>query len=79
MRNCSHVIIFAGWDRYTAERIDKVYDFTTTERGLPQGRFNSYTDMLKKIYLGQAAEENFVHIARQTYIALDWRWLKPQS
>jgi hypothetical protein len=32
----------------TAERIDKVYDFTTTERGLPQGRFNSYTDMLKK-------------------------------
>ncbi|MFV8355194.1 nitroreductase family protein [Flavobacterium sp. XS1P32] len=70
MRNCSHVIIFAGWDRYTAERIDKVYDFTTTERGLSQGRFNSYTDMLKKIYLGQAAEENFVHIARQTYIAL---------
>jgi nitroreductase len=70
MRNCSHVIIFAGWDRYTAERIDKVYDFTTTERGLPQGRFNSYTDMLKKIYLGQAPEENFAHIARQTYIAL---------
>lgn len=70
MRDCSHVLIFAGWDRYTAERIDKVYDFTTAERGLPQGRFNSYTDMLKKIYLAQPAEENFAHIARQTYIAL---------
>ncbi|MBG6063069.1 nitroreductase [Flavobacterium sp. CG_9.1] len=70
MRDCSHVLIFAGWDRYTAERIDKVYDYTTAERGLTQGRFNSYTDMLKKIYLAQPAEENFVHIARQTYIAL---------
>lgn len=70
MRDCSHVLIFAGWDRYTAERIDKVYDYTTAERGLPQGRFNSYTDMLKKMYLAQPAEENFAHIARQTYIAL---------
>lgn len=70
MRDCSHVLIFAGWDRYTAERIDKVYDYTTVERGLTQGRFNSYTDMLKKMYLAQPAEENFAHIARQTYIAL---------
>ncbi|WP_366183955.1 NAD(P)H-dependent oxidoreductase [Flavobacterium ovatum] len=70
MRDCSHVLIFAAWDRYTAERIDKVYDFTTDERGLERGRFGSYTDMLKKIYLDQPAEENFAHIARQTYIAL---------
>jgi len=70
MRDCSHVIIFAAWDRYTAERIDHVYDMTTEERGLPKGRFNSYTDMLKKVYLDQPAELNFAHTARQTYIAL---------
>lgn len=70
MRDCSHVIIFAGWDRYTAERIDKVYNFSTDERGLPRGRFGSYTDKLKEIYLNQSADENFAHIARQTYIAL---------
>lgn len=70
MRDCSHVIIFAAWDRYTAERIDKVYDFTTEERGLPQGRFNSYTDKLKSAYLPQDAEVNFAHTARQSYIAL---------
>lgn len=70
MRDCSHVIIFAGWDRYTAERIDKVYDFTTAERGLPKGRFSSYTNKLKEIYLNETAEENHAHIARQTYIAL---------
>lgn len=70
MRDCSHVIIFAAWDNYTAERIDKVYDFTTDERGLPRGRFGSYTDKLKSIYLNQPAEANFAHTARQTYIAL---------
>lgn len=52
MRECSHVIIFAAWNRYTAERIDSVYDFTTDERDLPRGRFDSYTNKLKDIYSG---------------------------
>ena len=70
MTNASHIIIFAAWDRYTAERIDEVYDFTTDERGLPRGRFGSYTDKLKSIYLQEEAEKNFTHTARQSYIAL---------
>lgn len=70
MKDCSHVLIFAAWDRYTAERIDAIYDFTTDERELPRGRFGSYTDKLKEIYLNQPAELNFAHTARQTYIAL---------
>lgn len=70
MRECSHVLIFAAWDRYTAERIDEVYDFTTDERELPRGRFASYTDKIKSIYLDQPADENFAHAARQAYIAL---------
>ena len=53
MRDCSHVVIFAAWDRYTEDRIDNVYDYTTDQRGLERGRFGSYTDMLKKIYLNQ--------------------------
>ncbi|WP_417799491.1 nitroreductase family protein [Tenacibaculum sp.] len=70
MKDCSHVLVFAAWDNYTAERIDKVYDFTTDERGLPRGRFSSYTDMLKKAYLKLPDEVNFAHTSRQTYIAL---------
>lgn len=70
MRDSSHVILFAAWDTYTEERIDKVYDYTTDERGLPRGRFGIYTDKLKSIYLTQPAENNFAHTARQTYIAL---------
>lgn len=70
MRECSHVLVFAAWDRYTADRIDQVFDRITDERDLPRGRFNSYTDKLKSIYTNQSAEENFVHTARQSYIAL---------
>lgn len=70
MKECSHVLVFAAWDKYTAERIDKVYDYTTEERGLPKGRFNGYTDKLKEIYLNQPEELNFAHTSRQSYIGL---------
>lgn len=70
VRECSHILVFAAWDRYTADRIDKVYDLTTDERELPRGRFVSYTDKLKEMYLPEEPEANFAHIARQTYIAL---------
>ena len=70
MRDCSHVLVFAAWDRYTEKRIDDIYDLTTDERGLERGRFSSYTDKIKGIYLNETAEENHAHIARQTYIAL---------
>ncbi len=65
---CSHLLVFAAWNRYTEERIDSIYDYTTDQRGLPRGRFSSYTDRLKESYLPQSAEENFVHTARQAYI-----------
>ena len=68
--DCSHVLVFAAWNRYSAERIDSIYDFTTEERGLAKGFFGAYTDKLKSIYLPQDEKENFEHIARQTYIAL---------
>jgi len=68
MVDCSHVLVFAAWDRYTAERIDTIYDRITDERNLPRGRFSSYTDKIKNIYLNETPEENFVHTARQSYI-----------
>lgn len=70
MRDCSHVLVFAAWDNYSPEKIDKVYDYHTDVRELPRGRFSSYTDQLKVIYGAQSSEENFAHTARQTYIAL---------
>lgn len=66
--DCSHLLVFAAWDHYTEARIDDMYNYTTDVRGLPRGRFNSYTAKLKETYLQQSARENFVHTARQAYI-----------
>ena len=68
--DCSHLLVFASWDNYTEQRIDKIYDYTTDERGLPRGRFHSYTDKLKALYLPLPADTNFAHTARQAYIGL---------
>ena len=70
MRDCSHVLVFAAWDSYSEEKIDKVYDYHTDVRELPKGRFGSYTDQLKKMYGAQTSDQHFAHTARQTYIAL---------
>lgn len=70
MRDCSHVLVFAAWDSYSEEKIDKVYDYHTDVRDLPRGRFGSYTDQLKKMYGEQTPDQHFAHTARQTYIAL---------
>jgi len=67
---CSHLLVFVAWDKYTEKRIDDIYNYTTDQRGLPRGRFDSYTNKLKALYLPQTAEENFAHTARQAYIGL---------
>lgn len=68
--DCSHLLVFVAWDRYTEERIVTMYDYITTEREQPADRFIAYTDRLKAKYLPQTAEENFAHTARQAYIGL---------
>lgn len=68
--SCSHVLVFAAWDNYTNERIDRVYNFITDDRGLPRGRFSRYTDMLKETFGKTVPIRNFEHAIRQAYIAL---------
>ena len=65
----SHLLVFAAWDNYTAERIDNVVDLNVQARGdLPM--LHAYYDNLKSNYLPRVAEVNYAHAARQAYIAL---------
>jgi nitroreductase len=65
----SHLLVFAAWDNYTAERIDAVTKLNVEARGdLPM--LNAYYDNLKNNYLPREAEVNYAHAARQAYIAL---------
>ncbi|HQU68520.1 MAG TPA: NAD(P)H-dependent oxidoreductase [Albidovulum sp.] len=65
----SHLIVFAAWDKYTAERIDAVREQLETERGFKNEGLTAYYENLKANYLVQGAETNFQHAARQAYIA----------
>lgn len=72
VKDCSHLLVFAAWDNYTAERIDHIYSLITKERGQAPDRYKAYTDRLKAAYLNRPAQENFDHTARQSYIAFTY-------
>lgn len=65
----SHVLVFAAWDNYTADRIDAVVADIAAQRGGASEALTGYYDRLKGMYLPRPAEVNFEHAARQAYIA----------
>jgi len=68
--DCSHLLVFAVWDNYTAERINMMFDLTENERRFTNEGFRNYRTMLLDRYPSRSAEENFQHAAKQAYIAL---------
>ena len=68
--DCSHLLVFAAWDTYTADRINKQFDLTNTIRSFKNEGWENYRQMLLGSYPKQDAEVNFNHAAKQVYIAL---------
>lgn len=67
--DCSHLLVFAAWDTYTAERINNMFDLTNEIRGFKNEGWENYRQMLLNNYPQRSAEENFNHAAKQAYIA----------
>ena len=67
--DCSHLLVFAAWDTYTEDRINKVFDHTNEVRGFKNEGWENYRQMLLGSYPKKDAEENFNHAAKQAYIA----------
>ncbi|WP_144892303.1 nitroreductase family protein [Flavobacterium tiangeerense] len=67
--DCSHLLVFAAWDTYTAERINTMFDLTNEIRGFKNEGFENYRQMLLSSYPQKDPEVNFQHAARQAYIA----------
>lgn len=67
--DCSHLLVFAAWDTYTTERINKMFDLTNTIRGTKNEGWENYRQLLLNAYPQKDAEENFIHAAKQAYIA----------
>ncbi len=67
--DCSHLLVFAAWDTYTAERINHMFDLTNEIRGFKNEGWENYRQMLLSSYPQKDAEDNFNHAAKQAYIA----------
>lgn len=67
--DCSHLLVFAAWDNYTAERINHMFDLTNELRGFKNEGWENYRQRLLDGYPQRDPSENFEHAARQTYIA----------
>ncbi|NTF32948.1 NAD(P)H-dependent oxidoreductase [Rhizobium skierniewicense] len=65
----SHLLVFAAWDTYTADRINHMFDLTNDERGFKNEGWEKYRQSLLSSYPQRDAEVNFQHAARQAYIA----------
>jgi nitroreductase len=68
--DCSHLLVFAAWDDYTAERINMMFDLTNEIRGFKNEGWEAYRQKLLQTYPQRGAEVNFAHAARQVYLGL---------
>jgi nitroreductase len=68
--DCSHLLVFAAWDNYTAERINHAFDLVNAERGVKNEGWEAYRQQLLNSYPQRDAETNYQHAARQAYIGV---------
>ncbi len=68
--DCSHLLVFAAWDHYSAERINMMFDLVNQQRGFENAGWEAYRQKLLNFYPQRSPEENFQHAARQAYIGL---------
>ena len=68
--DCSHLLVFAARDNYTADRINAAFDMTETIRNFTCESGTAYRQMLLNTYPARDAEVNFTHATKQAYIGL---------
>lgn len=68
--DASHLLVFAAWDNYTAERINGMFDLVNEERGFKNEGWEAYRQMLLGMYPPRDPEVNYQHAARQAYIGV---------
>ena len=68
--DCSHLLVLAAWNNYTAERINHMFDLVNDERGFKNEGWEAYRQKLLAAYVPRDADTNYQHAARQAYIGL---------
>ncbi len=70
--DCSHLLVFAAWNKYTTERFNHYFDHYEKERSLPKGFSDGYKTNVSKQLTSWLEEHQFDHAARQAYIAFSF-------
>jgi len=68
--DASHLLVFAAWDNYTAERINARFDLVNEVRGFKNEGWEAYRQQILATYPQRDAETNYQHAARQAYIGV---------
>ncbi len=68
--DASHLLVFAAWDTYTRERINKAFDLVNEQRGFKNEGWEGYRKLLLEQYPARDPETNFQHAAKQAYLAV---------
>ena len=75
----SHLIVFAVWDEYTNERIDRVFDHLASVRNSEIASDEKQRNFAKRFFGNMSIEENFHHAAKQANIALSFAMVAAAS
>ncbi|MDF7821077.1 nitroreductase family protein [Runella sp. MFBS21] len=69
INECSHLLVFASWDKYSEERLSETFRKVEIGRGMTTNQLEDYKKLLLDLYtpLGETWQAN--HLARQTYIS----------
>jgi nitroreductase len=70
VEDCSHLLVFAAWDTYTADRVNAWFDLVNEERNMKSEGWENYRNSILNSYVPRAVEVNFEHASKQAYIAL---------
>ena len=70
VKDASHLLVFAAWSNYTAERVDAFFDLSAQVRGIRPEGAETYRKRLHDTMLDRPAQENHEHAARQAYLAM---------
>lgn len=65
----SHLIVFTSWATIPDEEIDKVYEYTNTQRGISNDKTADTVASLKQLFSTFSEEEQYHHTAKQAHIA----------
>jgi nitroreductase / dihydropteridine reductase len=67
--DCSHLLVWAAWDSYSADKVEEVLLTTSRERGLPDNTATDYKKMLLDLYEPLGKEWQGNRCAKQAYIS----------